>query len=81
LRRMDIRDLLILSALTEGGHVNRLTGMTIYDIRLDRKYDAVYRRMLHLERAGFVARGFANAKSDTYYITQKGIDFIKEAVL
>ena len=81
MRGIDTRDLLILSILTEGGHLTRLTGIRVFDIHMDRKYDATYRRLHRLERIGYVARGFINGNSNTYYITQKGIDFIKEAVL
>jgi len=79
LRRIDLRDLALLNELHDGNYLNKFNGLTIRGFRLDRTYDAIYKRLILLESYGYVHRGFQVAQADTYFITQEGIQFYEKA--
>jgi len=79
LRRIDFRDIALLADLFEGNHVNKMNGLTVRGFNLDRKYNAIYKRLSLLESYGYVSRGFQLNQADTYFITLDGVKFYLEA--
>ena len=77
LRDIDMRDLALLVELIDGGHLSEITGKPVSEFHLDRKPDTIYRRLVRLERMGYVGRGYAKEREDTYFVTQEGITFFR----
>ena len=77
MRDIDMRDLALLAEMIDGGHLSKITGMSVSESRLDRKPDTIYRRLTRLERMGYVGRGYAKERADTYFITHEGITFFR----
>jgi len=75
LRQLDLRDLAILKTLYDGRHLDQFNGLAISGFKLDRTYDAIYRRLILLESYGYVRRGFQVAQADRYFITDEGYQF------
>ena len=79
MRRIDLRDIAILKDLYDGYHLDKINGLAISGIKLDRTYDAIYRRLVLLESYGYVRRGFQLEQADRYFITDEGIQFYMDA--
>jgi len=80
MRRIDLRDVAILKILYDGGHLNKINGLAISGFKLDRSYDAIYRRLILLESYGYVRRGYQLEQADTYFITDEGIQFCADVI-
>ena len=79
MRNINFRDVALLADLFKGNHINKVNGKPIREFNLDRKYNAIYKLLTVLEAYGYVRRGFRLDQADTYFITQSGIRFYKEA--
>ena len=77
---LDFRDLALLKDFIEGSHLSKTTGIMLKDMNLDRSGHTIYRRLVRLESRGFLGRGFRISNAYTYFITQKGIEFYREAI-
>ena len=77
---VDLRDLSLLAELIRGEHITKITGLAINDFKLDRKRNAIYRRLRLMESLGLVQRGFQVQQADKYFITAEGIKFYEEAI-
>jgi len=79
LRNIDLRDLALLAELKDGNHYTKISGMQAQNFHLDRKANTIYKRLKRLESIGYINRGFRIANSETFYITQEGINTYLEA--
>ena len=80
LANLDFRDLALLKIFIDGNHFLKVTGLLLKDINLDRSAHTIYNRLVRLQSQGYVGRGYRISNADTFYITQKGIDFYREAM-
>ena len=72
-------DLSILEELIQGNHLTRTTGKVLREFKFHGNIVTVKRRLVFLESEGFIERGFRIKKADTFFITENGIKFFKEA--
>jgi len=78
-RNVDLHDISLLIELINGEHTTKMTGKTVKSFQLDRQLNAVHRRLHFLESLSYVQRGFPIQNAVTYFITEAGIKFYKEA--
>ena len=78
MKNLMITDWVILHSLYEQGYVSRLSAARIADIDVDKKPNALYKRLMILSKAGFVCKGMSDGYSHTYYITPEGIKFSED---
>lgn len=81
LNRLDVT---IMQVLEQNGADNHSVGMTItevldalLDIGIVRSRWSFYRRLGRMVQNGYVEKGVLENHADTYYLVQKGRDFLK----
>ena len=79
MREVDLHDISLLNELIDGEHTTKMTGKTVKNFQLDRKINAIHRRLRFLESVGYVQRGFPIQNAVTYFITEEGIKFCRYA--
>jgi len=79
-KNIDMDDIKLLTELIDGKHNTMLTGKTVKDFEADFQINAVHRRLRNLESLGYVRRGYPIKRAVTYFITEDGIKYYKEAV-
>jgi len=77
--RISLTDIRILFELIEGDHNTQTTGMAFKDFMIKQTITNITRRLVFLESNGYVRRGFPKGKATTFYITEEGMKFYKEA--
>lgn len=72
-------DLIILKDLKESEKISYIKSQSIYDFKIleATNYNAVYKRIVNLEKLGYIERGLKNGKKNTYFITNLGIERLK----
>ena len=80
MERINIADIKLLSELVEGNHTNQISTMTLRDFKIGQSATNIKLRLGILESYGYVKRGFPKRKAITYYITEEGIEFYKNAI-
>lgn len=71
---------LILSILKKLEAINRLSSMTIKEIAsvedFEWKESTIFKKIKEFEQSGYVERGLKEGRAATFFITQKGIDYL-----
>ena len=80
MRNVDVLDLTILSDLNKAGHTSKINGAPLTAFNIKRSPNALYKRLIFLEKQGYVAHGLSLVKADTFFITPKGIILLKETL-
>ena len=77
---MTINDLLILNEINRNKATNSLTSVTVSTLseNVDLSHTKIRLAIKLLTENELVAEGYMQRNARTYYITQKGIDLIKE---
>ena len=74
---------LVLSILSRYEAFGKASAMTIKEItdaeNLGYKGNTVYKKMTEFEMAGYVAHGYQEGRARTFYITEKGKEFLENA--
>lgn len=72
-------DLIILKDLKESENISYVKSKSIYDFKILEaiNYNAVYKRILKLEKLGYIEKGLKNGKKNTYFVTNLGIEKLK----
>ena len=77
-------DIWLMQVLESNEATNRITAMTIAEIMtiLDASGNAknrmtVYRRLRKLVELGYIAKGVPDDHADTFYMIEKGFNFLK----
>ena len=78
MRNVDVLDLTILSDLNKAGHISKITGAPLKAFNIKRTPNAIYKRLLFLEKMGYAAHGLSIKRADTFFITPEGINLLKE---
>lgn len=73
---------LVLSILQKAEATDKLSAMTIREIAeteedLGLKENTVFKKIRDFEKLGYIGRGLKEGRANTFYITQKGADFLK----
>ncbi len=69
-------DLIILKDLKESEKTSCIKSKSIYDFKIleATNYNSVYKRILILEKLGYIEKGLKAGKKNTYFITTLGIE-------
>ena len=78
MRNVDVLDLTILSDLNKAGHISKVSGAPLTAFHIKRSPNALYKRLIFLEKLGYVAHGLSLVKADTFFITPEGMKLLKE---
>lgn len=77
-------DIWLMQILQSNDATNRITAMTIAEMRAileqsgnNKHRLTVYRRLKALVELGYIAKGIPDDHADTFYIVDKGNDFLK----
>ena len=79
---MNINDIKILQILEKEDCTNNLKSFTVKRIsnEVNLSQTKVRYTMPMLNDLGYANKGFSNGKSQTYYITEKGIEFLRRCL-
>lgn len=81
-RQMDRSGFIILSILERCGAGGRLSAMTVREIAqaedIGMKENTVFKKVKGFEGDGYVARGMKEGKAGTFYITDRGREWLEE---
>lgn len=74
---------LILSVMSSSDAADKASAMTAREIMavedFGYKSNTVYKKLSEFEAAGYVAAGYKEGKSKTFYITEKGSGILRNA--
>ena len=72
-------DYVILKLLKKKNCVSHFESATLQEIMSFTKTSrpTTYRKMMNLEKLGYVKRGCKSTNADTFYLQQKGIDIVE----
>ena len=73
---------LVLSILRKAGANDKLSSMTVREIteteeELGLKENTVFKKIKDFEQSGYIGRGLKEGRADTFYITEKGCEFLE----
>lgn len=78
---LDRLGFLMLSILAGNSAVDKTSAMTVKEIleieNVGCKYSTLYKKAVAFETSGYLAFGYNDGKARTFYITEKGREFIK----
>lgn len=74
---------LVLSILARNNALDRISAMTVKEITatedLGYRDNTIFKKIILFEEMGYVAAGYKEGRARTFYITDKGIEFLKKA--
>lgn len=74
---------LILSVLSKNEAVDKVSAMTAKEITdaedFGYKDNTIFKKITEFESMGYVAAGYKEGKAKTFYITDRGKEFLKNA--
>ena len=75
-------EFLITFSLQKCGAISPIKAVTLSELQeycpTKQSYSTFYRAIKFLHKNNYVIRGFKDGKNDTYYLSEKGIELIKE---
>lgn len=74
---------LVLSILFRNNALDRISAMTVKEIAaaedLGYRDNTIFKKIILFEEMGYVAAGYKEGRARTFYITDRGIKFLKNA--
>ncbi|MDE6181613.1 MAG: hypothetical protein K2F59_00220 [Eubacteriales bacterium] len=72
-------DLIILKELEENEKISYIKSQTIYEFKISKvvNSNAIYKRIIKLEKLRYIEKGLKDGKKNTYFITNLGIERLK----
>lgn len=76
---IDKIDLIILKDLEENEKTSCIKSQTIYEFKVleAMKYNTIYKRIIMLEKLGYIEKGLKINKKNIYFLTTLGIEKLK----
>jgi DNA-binding PadR family transcriptional regulator len=79
---MNRLEMIILAILNKKNATSPISAISLYEIKeyasLQQSIATIYRTMQKLYREQNIGRGLKDSKSDTYYVTDNGLNLLKE---
>ena len=79
---MNRLEMIILAILNKKNATSPISAISLYEIKeyasLQQSIATIYRTMQKLHREQNIGRGLKDSKSDTYYVTDNGLNLLKE---
>lgn len=79
---MNRLEMIILAILNKKNATSPISAISLYEIKeyasLQQSIATIYRTMQKLYREQNIGRGIKDSKSDTYYVTDNGLNLLKE---
>lgn len=72
-------DLILLKDLEENEKTSYIKSQTIYEFKILEvtNYNTIYKRIIMLEKLGYIEKGLKINKKNTYFLTTLGIEKLK----
>lgn len=81
---MNRLEMIILAILNKKDATSPVSAISLYEIKeyasLQQSIATIYRSMQKLYRKQNIGKGLKDSKSDTYYVTENGLNLLKEMV-
>ena len=79
---MNRLEMMILAILRKNSALSPLTAVSMYELKdyatLHYSHSTIYRTLQSLHEEGFIGSGLKDSKANTFYITERGLQIIKE---